>query len=438
MLKFLELFFHEFFMYNYQLFILMFLIVLQSKERKYGKIIFLLSSLVINIPITIFYIVTNKLFFQLPLFNIGEWYSFAYLFIAILAALILYFSIDTTIKGAIFYTIASYIIQHLITGIIFFISVLFNISSRNLIYNSICFVVLIISYFVYRKFIYPKYDKTISEINMESSKVIIFLIIALFLINILTSWIFFSEKGELKLHPGYYLYGILCSILLLVIQFGMLDLSKKKTESTILKQLISDQKAQYFITKENLEKLNEKYHDFKYRIMDILNGSNQRNIDYAKESLKLIEEFQNNYKTDCEALNVVLNEKAPICKNKNIELTCMIDSNCISFMDQSDVYLLFGNALDNAIEYLQTIDDGNKFIFVKVSRKRNFVQILIENTFTGTLELNNGLPKTTKKDKLFHGFGTKTIKYIIEKYKGNVIFEVKDNKFSISSLIIVD
>ncbi len=53
-------------------------------------------------------------------------------------------------------------------------------------------------------------------------------------------------------------------------------------------------------------------------------------------------------------------EKFMQCENKKIRLDCMIDGELLSFMKKSDVYSLFGNAIDNAIEAVDKINDEEK------------------------------------------------------------------------------
>ena len=62
------------------------------------------------------------------------------------------------------------------------------------------------------------------------------------------------------------------------------------------------------------------------------------------------------------------------------------------------------------------------------------VTLNIHNSFEGNLMFENGLPKTTKKDEIFHGYGMKSIKMIVEKYDGNLTVAVKDGIFNLDIL----
>ena len=62
--------------------------------------------------------------------------------------------------------------------------------------------------------------------------------------------------------------------------------------------------------------------------------------------------------------------------------------------------------------------------------------IRIDNYTTRNIEFDHdGVPITSNEDKNIHGFGTKSIKYIAEKYHGKTTFEIEDNIFSVSVTI---
>lgn len=47
------------------------------------------------------------------------------------------------------------------------------------------------------------------------------------------------------------------------------------------------------------------------------------------------------------------------------------------------------------------------------------------------------MPKTTKQDKRFHGYGMKSIRKIVEKYNGSVTVNAKDGWFELRILMVV-
>ena len=97
---------------------------------------------------------------------------------------------------------------------------------------------------------------------------------------------------------------------------------------------------------------------------------------------------------------------------------------------------IFGNALDNAIECELKIPDKEKrLVHVTVSKQKNFLLLRFENYYEGNLEYQEGKLVTTKKEKEYHGYGLKSIRYTVNKYDGAVSIDTKENWFDLKILI---
>lgn len=69
----------------------------------------------------------------------------------------------------------------------------------------------------------------------------------------------------------------------------------------------------------------------------------------------------------------------------------------------------------------------------RIASSGTFVTITVKNTFEGAVVFApDGLPVTTKEDTDFHGFGMKSIRMIVEKYKGNLSISAKDGVFKVN------
>ena len=105
-------------------------------------------------------------------------------------------------------------------------------------------------------------------------------------------------------------------------------------------------------------------------------------------------------------------------------------------MEVMDICSIFGNALDNAIECELKIPDKEKrLIHVSVSKQKNFLLLRFENYYDTELKYQGGAFITTKRDKEFHGYGLKSIRYTVNKYDGAVSIDTKENWFDLKILI---
>ena len=114
----------------------------------------------------------------------------------------------------------------------------------------------------------------------------------------------------------------------------------------------------------------------------------------------------------------------------------MADGKQLNRLSEADIYSLFGNMLDNAIESVVKIKDRQKrLISLHVIQDKQFIRIRTENYCEENVQFQDGIPITTKKDKRFHGYGMKSMKKIVEKYGGSVMAGKADNWFELKILI---
>lgn len=117
-------------------------------------------------------------------------------------------------------------------------------------------------------------------------------------------------------------------------------------------------------------------------------------------------------------------KKREKCVRKNIEFTFNGDTSITSFMKESDVYVLFGNLIDTAIEASDKIEDQDlRVISLNLYKDKEFVVVECHNYFDGELKTIDGALTTTKKNKGYHGLGIKSIKNICNAYGGTYFQE---------------
>ena len=223
--------------------------------------------------------------------------------------------------------------------------------------------------------------------------------------------------------------------MILYIQNSMMINTRLENELYVTSNLLHESEQKYNESKTNVELINIKCHDLKHQIRLFAKKENI-SLDTIKELEEMINIYDANVNTGNEVLDVIITEKSLICKNKNIKFNCLADCSQLAFLSNADAYSLFGNAIDNAIEAVLNLNvDEKRCINLIVRNTKKFVSITISNYFGGNIELDNdGMPKTTKKDKNFHGFGVKSMKMIVDKYHGDFNISISKDVFKISIL----
>ena len=136
------------------------------------------------------------------------------------------------------------------------------------------------------------------------------------------------------------------------------------------------------------------------------------------------------------SLDYILNIKAIDCQKKGYSIQFIIEHNDLSFIKESDLFILFGNMFDNAIEHCSK---ENKHIKVMIRNQKGFIIIACSNpTDLSDITSNKSPLVTTKNDKLNHGYGMQSMKLITEKYDGIFTYKVENHTFILSSSFMVD
>ena len=231
----------------------------------------------------------------------------------------------------------------------------------------------------------------------------------------------------------------LTQILLAVILYLQNELFKKsdiKRELEMVKLLWKKEQEQYRMSKENIALINQKCHDLKHQIRAVRHAEYAEQEKYLKEIENSIEIYEAIVKTGNEVLDTILTEKSLYCKERGITVSCVADGEQLNFINTIDLYSILGNAIDNAIEAVEKLKKQEmRQIDVLIYRQQHFVVINVINPIEEELMYEEEMPITTKDNKGYHGFGLKSIKYMLEKYNGFFSIATEDGCFSLTMLI---
>ncbi len=270
--------------------------------------------------------------------------------------------------------------------------------------------------------------------NLRFSPAMLTVYGAALLLNLLLGTL---ETPMLTLEERYYRLLLLCEtvyyLLLLAVQLTLLRSVQAEVDAALVRALWAQDKRQYEQRRETMEAINIKCHDLRHHIREIQNGENGRYLD---EVASLISIYDSMIKTGNETLDVILSDKRLLCETKQIPFTTMADGARLSFMDASDLYALFGNLIDNAIEAEERLSEPmQRFIALTVRETAGCTTVRVENACPGETNLSDGLPASTKADSTAHGYGLKSVQRIAERYGGYLRVEHTDGVFTASVLL---
>lgn len=112
--------------------------------------------------------------------------------------------------------------------------------------------------------------------------------------------------------------------------------------------------------------------------------------------------------------NSILGYYFLMAKKSGIQFYCACSIQKRLSINDSDLCIVMGNAIENAIEACEKLDNKqDRFVSVEARTINNQLLIKIENSYDGCLTLQNGGFVSTKREKS-HGLGMKNIKRIVE------------------------
>lgn len=227
-------------------------------------------------------------------------------------------------------------------------------------------------------------------------------------------------------------------LLILVSMYMIYRLLKVNKEKIEAQKLLSEREKQFEQSKEAIDIINRKSHDLKHQLRALQEMSSEEQQKAFSDVEKSLTIYDSSFHTGNEVLDTILTEKTLVAEKNHIRITSIIDGKLLSFLDKMDLYVLFGNALDNAIEACEKLSsDQDKVISIHISKEQGMCSIQIENTFDGKLYGEGEDLLTSKENKAYHGYGYASIKEIAKKYGGVAIHEAEANLFTLHILLPV-
>lgn len=256
--------------------------------------------------------------------------------------------------------------------------------------------------------------------------------------QMVSAWVFCIMSENLfiyaKVDQGAALFNIVLQfycITLLYLQSALFKKSSMRKELETIQLLWHQQKGQYQLSKETIELINHKCHDLKHQVQAIRAVKDEKEREtYLEKIEKSVQIYSAIVRTGNEILDTILTEKSLICENSGIHINCVADGSLLAFMNPVDLYTLFGNALDNAIEAVRKLESKEKRVVdIMLYERQSFLMLQIVNPMCGEVKFEDGLPLTTKAKNGYHGYGMKSMLHTIQKYEGHLTTEVKNGCF---------
>lgn len=298
-------------------------------------------------------------------------------------------------------------------------------------------VMYVAAYFIYVR-PFASVLKDARSVGFRKSGVVLMSALCLF-VTVAVGYLGMDFSGE---STALYVLLSVCQVAVCVFvlwaQYMILVSRKNIRDVMTVERLREMERKQYEFVKNSMDTVNIKFHDIKHMIRTYggtgIDRLGKLDPSYLRDLVDDIDAYDSQIRTGNAALDVILTEKSIRCRRDGVKFTALADGSLMEGMDESDVYSLFGNALENALEYLVTLPEEERVLKVYVRRYgEGFVSVTVRNRYLGPPL--HGMPRTTKSDASEHGFGVLSMRRVAEEYGGTFGIVAESGTFTVNILL---
>ncbi len=223
----------------------------------------------------------------------------------------------------------------------------------------------------------------------------------------------------------------------LLLYYMLFNISKSNDEKITLlgtQHKIRMEQEKYEANRVNYEELRAMRHELKNytcyvkALLDA--GRTEELSEFLAETMASKSAILNSYDSGNYIVDVILNHEMTAAKEHGVSLVPQIVvPHQLPYSDE-DLCSLLANLIDNGIEAAAVSGQEAPKVTFAMRPKQEYLFIHEENPVSTEVpsELRLSL-KTTKKSHELHGYGTKVIRRIVDKYHGSIKYAMRDGVF---------
>ncbi len=264
--------------------------------------------------------------------------------------------------------------------------------------------------------------------------------VILYLLIVMTALIFIVSLGLLSAsyteekRAEFFFTLLNIPMFAATVTYAVWTLSKSRMQEQSYKRQLAQQIQHYEMMEQMNEDLRVFRHDLPKKLRPLAAYLESGQAEQAKEIIEQLTGFDVGtgvrFTTGNYRLDTVLFCQQQLAQKENVTINYTFGSVFPQEgIDPDDIYTIFPNALDNALEACRKVD-GPCEITVTSKIAGDEVFVTIENPVADGVNIKNGKLETDKADKKLHGYGVRSMKKAAAKYgSGNLDFCVEDGKF---------
>lgn len=229
---------------------------------------------------------------------------------------------------------------------------------------------------------------------------------------------------------NYWTFYLVCSFVFVGIFLFYIIKIRIKEREKILKMRNDLMEANYISLQKVYNENKTLQHDYKNHMLAvgefIKNYKNKEALNYINEYINYTNISIQDIKSGNDIIDIIVKSKFFEAQDKKINLTYNIEYLGNLEIQDIDMCALLGNLLDNAIEACEKIE-SNPEINLRLLKRNDMLMVQLTNTVDYKMLNKNEFFKSEKENLHIHGWGMKSIEYVVNKYGGIKEYFIKDN-----------
>ncbi len=226
-----------------------------------------------------------------------------------------------------------------------------------------------------------------------------------------------------------------------IVYYAISKLLKAHEENRLLEQqnaYASIQLLQYRKLQDKINETRQARHDIRHHLTTMrgfLDNQEYERLDkYLSAYSKTVIDTNAIRLCNNPTLNIILLHFASLAKENGIDFSVSADVPRKSRVPETDLTVLFGNLLENAIDACIADTEANKRIIVRILERDDSFCLTIDNSFSGTFFRQSGKHSSTKHPG--DGIGISSCESIVERYNGTMKMEQNDDHLVMVSVAL--
>jgi len=230
--------------------------------------------------------------------------------------------------------------------------------------------------------------------------------------------------------------GILCAAAMILLCWRIAADHKEMQKQQLMEAQLNGQKLYYAKLQAKVEEARKTGHDFKHYAQAMRHYLSNDDMEGLRacciELTQQLNRVANVHDVGNSVADAVIYQYQELARLEGITVKIQGELKC-DWIADTDIFVIMGNLLDNAIEGCKTATEDRR-LSLTFQHTDTTVCILIQNTYDGLVEMENGEMMSRKRDCI-NGVGLRSVETLCQKYRGRMDICHDETVFSVNLLL---